>query len=219
MKLRRFSARNLLSDSKIYRPSADVYPPMWYDAMSIRIQHRLKLTDLAHTLGTDFKVLKELNPQLLGDHLPEGNHTIKVPPGFGSKVATVLRELDNRRPIHQEKISRNRYLVREADALGYIAERTGVSISTLRRLNGIQGATIWAGQKLRLTPQCQRAPSSSGFWPSWLSVPLVESPISSWRMMVAGRCEAVTRPSRTHNGPSSANNHYKPQSENQTVEP
>jgi LysM repeat protein len=133
-------------------PPGYVYRPMWYDTTPISIPHRLKLTVLAHALGTDFKVLKEFNPQLRGDHLPQGNHTIKVPPGFGSKVATVLRELGNRERRRQEEISGNRYLVREGDTLGHIAERTGISISTLRRLNGIQGSTIWAGQKLRLVP-------------------------------------------------------------------
>jgi hypothetical protein len=133
-------------------PPEQLYPPRWSDAVQVKISHRLKLTDLALALDTDFKVLKELNPQFRRDYLPKGNYNITVPPGYGSKVALALQKLGKGESREKEDIAASHYLVRKGDTLGRIATRTGISPATLRELNGINGSTIWAGQKLRLTP-------------------------------------------------------------------
>ncbi|MGD8382111.1 MAG: lytic transglycosylase domain-containing protein, partial [Syntrophobacterales bacterium] len=44
-------------------PTEQIYPPNWYDSVPVKISRNLNLTDLALALDTDFKVLKELNPQ------------------------------------------------------------------------------------------------------------------------------------------------------------
>jgi hypothetical protein len=132
-------------------PAEHIYPPRWYDTVQVEISQRLKLTDLALALDVDFKALKELNPQFLRDYVPRGNYKIKVPPGFGPKVVVALQKLGKGGDGQKEYISENHYLVREGDTLGRIAMRTGVSLETLKRINRIEGSTIWAGQKLRLT--------------------------------------------------------------------
>jgi hypothetical protein len=133
-------------------PSEQVYPPSWYDSVPVQISSRLKLIDLALALDTDFKVLKELNPQFRRNYVPKGNYTIKVPPGFGPKLHIAMQELGKGTSRETENVSESHYLVREGDTLKHIARQTGVPIASLRRLNQIQGSTIWAGQKLRLTP-------------------------------------------------------------------
>lgn len=133
-------------------PPEQLYPPSWCDAVQVKISQRLKLTDLALALDTDYKVLKELNPQFRRNYLPKGNYNIKVPPGYGSKVELALQELGKGQSRGKEAIPEGHYLVRKGDTLGRIAKRTGVSLATLRELNDINGSTIWAGQKLRLTP-------------------------------------------------------------------
>jgi LysM repeat protein len=110
------------------------------------------LTDLAQGLGTDYRVLRRLNPQIRHHYLPKGHHTIKVPPGFGSKVEIALQQLKQIPPRNKNKTYESYYVVQDGDTLGHISKRTGVSIATLRSLNEIHGSTIWAGQKLRLTP-------------------------------------------------------------------
>ncbi|UCG19621.1 MAG: transglycosylase SLT domain-containing protein [Deltaproteobacteria bacterium] len=132
-------------------PAEHIYPPRWYDRVEVEINQRLKFTDLALALDTDFKTLKELNPQFLRDYVPRGEYKIKVPPGFGPKVVVALQKLGKGGDRQREYISENHYVVREGDTLGRIARRTGVSLATLQRINGIEGSTIWAGQKLRLT--------------------------------------------------------------------
>jgi membrane-bound lytic murein transglycosylase D len=133
-------------------PAEHIYPPHWYDTVPVKISRRLKFTDLALALDTDFKALKELNPQFLRNYLPRGNYRIKVPPGFGPKVVAALQELGKGGSGQRKNISNNHYVVRAGDTLVHISQRTGVSLATLKRINGIEGSTIWAGQKLRLTP-------------------------------------------------------------------
>jgi hypothetical protein len=132
-------------------PAEHTYPPRWYDTVQVEISQRLKFTDLALALDTDFKALKELNPQFLRDYVPRGSYNIKVPPGFGPKVVVALQELGKGGAGQRKDISEKHYVVREGDTLGRIAGRTGVSLATLKRINAIEGSTIWAGQKLRLT--------------------------------------------------------------------
>jgi hypothetical protein len=132
-------------------PTEHIYPPRWHDTVQVEISQRLKFTHLALALDTDFKTLKELNPQFLRDYVPRGNYKIKVPPGFGAKVVVALQELGNGRAGQRQDMSEKHYVVRKGDTLGRIAKRTGVSLATLRRINGIEGSTIWAGQKIRLT--------------------------------------------------------------------
>jgi LysM repeat protein len=84
--------------------------------------------------------------------VPKGKHQIKVPPGFGPKVVVALQELGKGRSVEKKDLSESHYVVQKGDTLGRIASRTSVSIASLRRYNDIQGSTIWAGQKLRLTP-------------------------------------------------------------------
>jgi hypothetical protein len=133
-------------------PPEQIYRRMWYDSVEVRIIKRLQLTELALALDTDFKALKELNPQFRRNYVPQGNYKIKVPPGFGPKLDIAMQKLGKGGSREKEKISESHYLVREGDTLGRIARRTGVSIASLRRYNDIQGSTIWAGQELRLTP-------------------------------------------------------------------
>ena len=135
-----------------YLPAEQLYPPSWHDTVQVKINQRLKLTDLALALNTDFKVIKELNPQLRRDYLPKGNYNLKVPPGCGPQVELALQKLGKGEPRKKEDGFASHYVVRKGDTLGRIASQTGVSLITLRELNGINGSTIWAGQKLRLTP-------------------------------------------------------------------
>jgi membrane-bound lytic murein transglycosylase D len=132
-------------------PPEHIYPPRWHDTVEVKISQSLKLTELALALDTDFKALKELNPQFLRDYLPRGSYYIKVPPGFGPELVVALQELGKGGAGQRQDIIEKHYVVREGDTLGNISRRTGVSLTTLKRINAIEGSTIWAGQKLRLT--------------------------------------------------------------------
>ncbi|NIR16618.1 MAG: transglycosylase SLT domain-containing protein [Desulfobacterales bacterium] len=133
-------------------PPEQVYPPNWYDSVPVKITKRLNLTDLALALDTDFKVLKELNPQFRRNYVPKGEHQIKVPPGFGPKIIVALQELGQGGYRAKRDLFESYYVVQRGDTLSLIAKQTGVSMPNLRRYNDLQGSTIWAGQTLRLSP-------------------------------------------------------------------
>jgi len=134
-----------LSPERTYRPiKADIVP--------VKIGSPLNITRVARAVGTDFKVLKELNPHILGPYLPTGRYSIKVPSGLGPKATNVLKELSRTAAGLMKKVTGPYYVVQPGDTLSHIAQRTGVSVATLRSLNAIQGSLIKVGQKLQLRP-------------------------------------------------------------------
>ena len=128
-----------------------IYRPINCDSVPIKLPVPLPITDVARALGTTFKVLKDLNPQILGYFLPTGHYTLRVPTGSGSGIDNVLKQLNRTASPRMEKVSDGYYVVQPGDTLSHIAKRTGVPLSTLKNLNGIQGSLIRVGQKLRLT--------------------------------------------------------------------
>jgi len=69
-----------------------VYKPIPSDSLSVYVQAPMHMTDLALAIGTDYRVIKELNPQIMGAHLPAGSYTIRVPQGLGPKTAEILSQ-------------------------------------------------------------------------------------------------------------------------------
>jgi hypothetical protein len=130
----------------------DIYKPVSYETVSVQIDTPIHITDVAEALDSDFKSIKELNPHILGLHLPKGDITLHVPSGLGSESARMLRHLS--RIAHRgESAGPCCYaLVKPGDTLYRIAKRTGVSVPELRRFNSMNGSLIKVGQKLRLIP-------------------------------------------------------------------
>jgi len=137
-------------------PKEHLYMPVQCDAVPVSIQATIHIADVAQGLGTDFKVIKELNPQILGRHLSTGNYTLRVPPGTGSRLPNVLRNLTPSpapsNPQPATHLSEGHYTVKPGDTLSEISRKTGVSVDTLKKLNSIEGSVISPGQKLRTAP-------------------------------------------------------------------
>jgi len=129
-----------------------IYKPIKYDKVRVKIRVPLSITDVAKNVGTDFKVFKEFNPRIRGYYLPTGRYTIKVPYGLGSRLATVLKQLDRVAARPMKKVEDSYYIVQPGDTLSLIAKRTGVSVAKLKKLNRISGSLIRVGQKIRLNP-------------------------------------------------------------------
>lgn len=133
-------------------PKGQMYPPPDYDAVEVKVHRQLHLNDMASALGTHYRVLKALNPHILGHKLPSGQMRIKVPQGVGERVATVLQEFDGRGSRGGTKVASGHYIVRPGDTLSHIARKTGVPIATLKKLNRIKGSLVRAGARLLLAP-------------------------------------------------------------------
>jgi membrane-bound lytic murein transglycosylase D len=74
-------------------PQAHIYKPVKSDSIAVKLEKPVHITDVAQGIGTDFKIIKELNPELSGYQLPIGSYTLKVPPGLGDKTLAVLAAL------------------------------------------------------------------------------------------------------------------------------
>jgi len=75
-----------------YELSPDqTYRPKRYDAVEVKVRKTMDLAGLAQAIGTDFKDIKERNPQFLRDYIPIGLHTLLVPVGYGIKTVDYLK--------------------------------------------------------------------------------------------------------------------------------
>jgi len=61
-----------LSQERSYRPHK-------YNIIHVNLKNTIYITDFAEFFGTDFKAIKELNPQFLKSYLPAGKYTVNVP--------------------------------------------------------------------------------------------------------------------------------------------
>ena len=129
------------------------YQPIPVDRVAVGLRQDVHISQAARAAGTDYKAIKELNPELTGDYLPAGSYQIFVPKGLGHKMAVFLKSSSRQPPPSPSTTGGGRqdtYTVKRGDTLSGIAEKTGVSAATIQKLNGIKGSTIHPGQKLRL---------------------------------------------------------------------
>ena len=68
----------------------ELYRPIRTDAVQVRLIRSLDLMHLAVAVGSDFKDMKERNPQFLRDYIPPGDHTLFVPAGSGLQALAYL---------------------------------------------------------------------------------------------------------------------------------
>jgi membrane-bound lytic murein transglycosylase D len=143
-------------------PEDQLYKPLKFDTVTVNISSSVHITDLAQAIGTDFKVIKELNPELLDYYLPSGQYSLKVPAGSGRNALAALAQLNHGAPVtaRPNKTSsapskppgQGFYLVQPGDTLARISTVTGVPVEKLKALNGISDSHIEVGQKLKLAP-------------------------------------------------------------------
>jgi hypothetical protein len=73
-----------------------VYQPLRYDSVEIKLRRPINISELSEALGIDYKMIKELNPHLLRDFLPNGRYTIHVPIGMGSASVDFFKSQPSR---------------------------------------------------------------------------------------------------------------------------
>jgi LysM repeat protein len=143
-------------------PEDQLYKPLKFDTVTVSLSSPVHITDLAQAIGTDFKVIKELNPELLNYHLPVGQYSFKVPAGSGRSALAALAQLNDGTPVAPRpnngasppanNSSQGLYVVQPGDTLTRISSLTGVPVERLKSLNGLPDSHIEPGQKLKLTP-------------------------------------------------------------------
>ena len=124
----------------------DYYPPLQFTTIELTVYEETSLTVVAQAAGTDFKRIKDLNPELRGHYLAAGTHRLAVPTstpkGFQVRFDRLHREWAQNR---QERI----YIVQAGDSLSTIAEQFRVPLAALLIWNRIDlNSPLYPGDRL-----------------------------------------------------------------------
>ncbi len=124
----------------------DYYPPLRFELVRVETNQDTPIRIIAQAAETNFKVIKDLNPEIRGHYLSEGNHTILIPAGRSENFQARYQDLLKHWSANQRERT---YLVQAGDNLTIIADRFGVPLASLiiwNRLN--PNAPIHPGDRL-----------------------------------------------------------------------
>lgn len=133
---------------------ADYYAPENFTAVQVNAFADMPLRLIAAAAETDFKTIKDLNPELRGHYLAAGTRTINLPgashDGFETRLADLI--------VTDTKMRDQRiYVVRQGDNLSGIAQKFDVPLAALLIWNRIGiDQVIQPGQRLVISPAAAR---------------------------------------------------------------
>ncbi|NPU84016.1 MAG: lytic transglycosylase domain-containing protein [Syntrophaceae bacterium] len=90
------AAKIILSNPQFfgYRiPASLLYPPLVFDRVEFDAPREIPVTLLAKACDTTYKDIREMNPEIRGDALPAGRHSLYVPRGKAERFKAALPEL------------------------------------------------------------------------------------------------------------------------------
>ncbi len=129
---------------------ADIYPPLAFDRIEIKLDTRTPIFLIAKAANTYFKTIKDLNPEIRGYYFSAGEHELLVPEGTGDNFA---RNFDS---IYQKWLADKKsqyYIVQNKDSLYTIAKHFNIPIQILMILNGLTPRQyIHPGDRLLVYP-------------------------------------------------------------------
>lgn len=138
------AAALIVSNPSQYGIAHDVSgSPLTYDV--VQISGMMSLETASQLAGTTIAELKDLNPSLRRNTLPDSNTPFALKLPFGS----YQRFVDNFQKLPPAgRKSPTEYIVSRGDTLGSIATRFGVSVRDLQSFNSIANHLIYPDQKL-----------------------------------------------------------------------
>jgi len=147
--LRAIAAKLILSDPSRYGfdlQPGDYYPPQRFDRIRLKAKWSTPITLVAKSAGTYYKTIKDLNPQLLNDIIPRGEHTLFLPEGAARGFAKRYQPLIAK---YRASFKGNTYVVKRGDTMTAIAKKKNVPLWRLLKANNLTSrSTIRPGQKL-----------------------------------------------------------------------
>jgi len=154
-----------------YAEEHDIRPEKSYtnrfETDTIIVKQQITFEQINKVLNTDDKMLEFLNPQYKLNIIPfvKGkNYTLRLPKNLIGKFTSNEEQIyafakadDAKRektlPKYFENPQRIRYRVRNGDYLGKIANRYRVSVSQIKRWNGLRSNRLRIGQRLTIYPR------------------------------------------------------------------
>ncbi len=146
-----------------------------FETDTIVVKRQITFDQINKVLETDNELLEFLNPQYKLKIIPviKGrNYTLTLPKYLIGKFVSnedqiyAFAEADDAKrekplPKYYETNDRIRYRVRSGDYLGKIANRYGVSVSSIKRWNGLKSNNLRIGQRLTIYPRRPVASTST----------------------------------------------------------
>ena len=147
------SAKIILSDPQRFGfefTDQDLYPPLVFDRIHLECFQDTPIHIVAQAANTQFKTIKDLNPEIRGHFLAAGMHSLLIPKGAADGFDTRFKELV------QQWVAENRervYVVKKGDNLTTIAERFNVPLPALLIWNRLDGKkAIHPGDRIVIYP-------------------------------------------------------------------
>lgn len=124
----------------------DYYRPIETERIELTLWDQTSLTVVAQAAGSDFKMIKDLNPEIRGHYLEAGTHSLLLPPGAAQGFPARFEKLQQ---TYLERQTSRVYVVQEGDNLSAIAERFRVPLQALLIWNHLDlRRPIHAGDRL-----------------------------------------------------------------------
>jgi hypothetical protein len=152
--LRIISAKLILSEPGAFGfeyTEQDLYPPLQFDQLKLDCFQETPISIIAQAANTEFKKIKDLNPEIRGHFLAAGTHRILVPKGAADGFRARFKTLvDQWEAENQERV----YVVKQGDNLSTIAERFNVPLPALIIWNRLEkNKHIHPGDRLVIYPE------------------------------------------------------------------
>lgn len=126
-------------------PKGYGYPELRHQTVKVRVPGPVALMDLAEAAGVSYRDFKILNPCLVSDTAPEGEHSFRVPEKsskvFASRVDTLKPKSKPVWVTHK---------VAKGESLSTIAAHYGVSVKDIREWNRLKDDKAKIGEVLRI---------------------------------------------------------------------
>ncbi len=147
------SAKLILTQPQRYGfhlQAEDYYPPVTFASVELTTFEETSLTVVAQAVQTDFKRIKDLNPELRGHYLAAGTHTLAVPENTPQGVQERFNKGHQQwSQQRQERI----YIVQPGDNLSTIAEQFRVPLAAILIWNRIDlNSPLYPGDRLIINP-------------------------------------------------------------------
>lgn len=146
----------------------------YFETDTVQVKGQLTFEQIYETVNVDIEVLQFLNPQYKLDIIPyvKGkNYTLTLPVKdigtFVSNEALIYNyakteEAKREKPLPRYVEMNNRivYRVKSGDYLGKIADKYGVSVSSIKRWNNLRSNKLSIGQRLSIYPRKMNSSAS-----------------------------------------------------------
>ncbi len=150
---RAIAAKMIITDPGKYGfnvTAEDVYPLLAFDTVAVDFNQDVGIQVLARAAETDFKTIKDLNPEIRGHYLAPGSHQVMIPKGSIKAFNRQFPELLQQWLVRHSSMV---YIVKKGDNLTAIAERHNVPLPSLFIWNRLKvNQHIHPGDRLVIYP-------------------------------------------------------------------